>query len=99
MNFKERIPTSEEGLTDVQAKEQNLIDNAIYDLIVNINPGETIDIDWNAKVIADVREALWQYYEPLVDVTEFEFYPYMEDPADPTSKFGVAHVKKFYANT
>ena len=75
----EEKPTSPE--TEHRKMEQwDLVDNAIFDLIEELNPSLTLKIEWTtdgvAETRAEIREALARLYcEKLKLCTEDEFYP------------------------
>lgn len=67
-------------LTRFELEQQDLVDDACYQLITEFCPNGLIDIEWNIELIGLVRDAL---QEVIVDrlglMTEMEFYPYLED--------------------
>jgi hypothetical protein len=66
-------------LTNYELEQQDLIDNACYELITQFCPNGLKDVEWNIQHISKIREAL---QEVIVDdmklMTEQEFYPYIE---------------------
>lgn len=65
-------------LTEQQIKRQDFVDNAINDLINNLNPsGE--EVVWDIGIIADVRDTIQAYLVDQGFCSEQEFYPYIEE--------------------
>lgn len=60
------------GTTDIQ--RQDFVDNAIFDLIQQLNPTEK-NIDWNIEAIGNVRDVIKHYFCDADICTETEFYP------------------------
>lgn len=61
-----------------QIQRQDFVDNAIHDLMNEVNPRED-PIPWDIEMIASVREALRQVIvERLRLCDEMTFYPYEE---------------------
>lgn len=66
-------------LTDEQIKRQDLVDNAIYHLIQEVNPaGKTIE--WDIEMIGDVRDVIREWLvERMNVISEQRFYPYSQE--------------------
>ena len=61
-------------------EQWDLVDNAIFNLIEELNPSAELGIDWAtdwvAEARAEIREALIRLFcEKLKPCTEAEFYP------------------------
>ena len=71
-------------LTVRELERQDIVDDAIYDLISNLCPFDSIKyILWDIEVIGRIRDALISYYrsramEMDLEWNEKEFYPYIE---------------------
>ena len=65
-------------LTDKEIRRQDFVDNAIYELIVELIPNEKI-VDWDIEMIAGVREQIRTLFEKRGIAEEMEFYPYLID--------------------
>ncbi len=66
-------------LTNNQIRRQDIVDNAIYQLIQNINPTDK-NIQWDIEFIGDVREIIRKWFVNKMKITnEQKFYPYIED--------------------
>lgn len=65
-------------LNDNQLKRQDFVDNAIYELLHNVNPSER-EIEWNIEMIGGIRDLirLW-LVEQLAITDEMTFYPYID---------------------
>jgi DNA polymerase sigma len=65
-------------LNDSQLKQQDFVDNAIYELLHNINPSQR-EIEWNIEMIGGIRDLirLW-FVERLAITDEMTFYPYID---------------------
>ena len=65
-------------LTNEQIKQQDFVDNAIFELLQNLDLSQQ-DVEWNIEMIAAIRENIrfWltQYYKLTNEMT---FYPYIE---------------------
>ena len=61
-------------LTDKQLKRQDLVDNAIFSLIQQLNPTNQV-IDWDIEVIGNVRDVVVEELEKKLGISEFEIYP------------------------
>jgi len=64
-------------LNDNQLKRQDFVDNAIDELLHNINPSQR-EIEWNIEMIGGIRDLirLW-FVERLAITDEMTFYPYI----------------------
>ena len=61
-------------MTDEQLRRQDLVDNAVFCLIQNINPTNK-PIPWDIEMIGNIRDGLVHELEKKLDITEFEIYP------------------------
>lgn len=70
-------PNGELSLREIE--QQDIVDDACYQLITEFCPNGLLDVEWNIEHIAKIRDAL---QEVIVDdmklMTEQEFYPYIE---------------------
>jgi len=76
-------------LTEEQIDRQDYVDNAIYDLVCQLNVRESQIVNrrpkWDIEGISWIRAEVFRYisiYNP--DHTEQEFYPYMENDDEET---------------
>lgn len=65
-------------LTDKQIARQDIVDNAIYDLINELIPSNK-EMEWNIEVIGKVRDAIQTQLVERGLCIEQEFYPYIEE--------------------
>ena len=66
-------------LNDNQIKRQDFVDNAIFELVCNINPSQQ-EIEWNIELIGGIRDMIFHFLvERLAIIDEMTFYPYMDD--------------------
>lgn len=65
-------------LTDQQIARQDLVDNAIFDLINELIPSYK-EMEWDINVIGEVRDAIQAQLVEHGFCTEQEFYPYIEE--------------------
>ena len=67
-----------EELTEEQIKRQDSVDNAIYQLIQELNP--TVDeIRWDIEMIGDVRDVIGDWIVERLKITdEQNFYAWVE---------------------
>lgn len=61
-------------MTDEQLERQDLVDNAIFSLIQEINPTSQT-ISWDIEMIGNIRDAIVNELEKKLGITEFEIYP------------------------
>jgi len=87
----------------VKTKQWDLVDNAIFDLIEELNPSVETKIEWTtdgvAEARAEIRETLTRLYcEGLKLCTEQEFYPYeeYEEPTEEEQAESAAEKRKRY---
>jgi hypothetical protein len=65
-------------LTQEEIKRQDYVDNAIYQLIREINPADK-KIEWDIEMIGDVRDVIAEWMIERLKITdEQNFYPYSE---------------------
>ncbi|MFH1860285.1 MAG: hypothetical protein ABH870_04645 [bacterium] len=68
-----------EELTAEQIKRQDSVDNAIYQLIREINPVDK-EIAWDIEMIGEIRDVVREWMvERLKICDEQNFYPYLEE--------------------
>lgn len=65
-------------LTKAQIEKQDFVDNAISDLIRELNPSRE-DIDWNIEIIAEIRDRISSYFEEIGICAEQDFYPFIDE--------------------
>jgi hypothetical protein len=65
-------------LTDKQIERQDLVDNAIFDLLKTLNPTKK-RLKWDIEVIGSVRDIISDYFETSGICKEQKFYPYIEE--------------------
>jgi len=61
-------------LTDEQIERQDFVDNAIFNLLNEINPSET-ELDWDIELIGNVRDCIQQEFSRRDICSAIEFYP------------------------
>lgn len=72
------LPTMRE-MPKTQIERQDLIDNAIFELLQMLNPTEK-DIDWNIEMIGEVRDAVQSVMVDKLELcSEMNFYPFIEE--------------------
>ena len=66
-------------LTKKEIRRQDFVDNAIFDLIKELNLSSK-EIDWNIEMIGEIRDIItdWSVNKSKM-CTEQEFYPYIDD--------------------
>lgn len=68
-----------EELTEEQIKRQDSVDNAIYQLIQELNPSGK-EIEWDIEMIGDVRDVIEDWMVERLRITDEQgFYPWVED--------------------
>ncbi|MBU4319983.1 MAG: hypothetical protein L6246_02370 [Thermodesulfovibrionales bacterium] len=66
-------------LTAEQIKRQDSVDNAIYQLVREINPTAD-EIRWDIEMIGEVRDVIEDWLVERLKITdEQNFYPYLEE--------------------
>lgn len=65
-------------LTSEQIDRQDYVDNAIYNLIQDLNPTD-IYIDWDIEFIGDIRDVIKSYFVSSSICSDLVFYPEAED--------------------
>ncbi len=66
-------------LTDKQIQRQDFVDNAIFNLIQELNPTDK-EIRWDIEMIGEVRDVTRKWLVERLKITdEQNFYPYLED--------------------
>ena len=65
-------------LTNAQIERQDFVDNAIFELLRELQPAAK-DIDWDIEKIAEVRDSIAALFEQNGICTENDFYPYIEE--------------------
>jgi len=67
-----------EELTNRQIERKECVDDAIFNLIQDINP-TSIEIEWDMEMIAEIREEIGYWLiERLKLCDEMTFSPYVE---------------------
>ena len=61
-------------LTDEQIARQDLVDNAIFNLLNEINPTK-VELDWNIELIGNVRDCIQKEFEERNICSTQDFYP------------------------
>jgi hypothetical protein len=61
-------------LNKKQIARQDLVDNAIFELLQNVNPVNQ-KLDWDIEIIGEIRDTIQSYY----NFDEHEFYPFIEE--------------------
>ncbi len=73
----------EDNWTNAEEERQDDVDNAIYNLMVELAPWAFDNVEWDMEYIGAVRNIIQEF---LVDklhlMTEQEFYPYRETDRD-----------------
>ena len=65
-------------LTEEQIKRQDSVDNAIYQLMQELNPTAD-EIRWDIEMIGEVRDVIEDWMVERLKITnEPNFYPYLE---------------------
>jgi len=64
-------------MTKKQIERQDFVDNAIYQLILDLNPLPYIRIEWDIERIGRVRDALESIFVPKICSKQL-FYPSIE---------------------
>ena len=66
-------------LTEEQIKRQDSVDNAIYQLIREINPVDK-EIAWDIEMIGEIRDVVREWMVERLKISdEQNFYPYLEE--------------------
>lgn len=66
-------------MNDGQIKRQDFVDNAVFQLIQNINPTSK-ELSWNIEMIGEIRDNVRQWLvERLRICDEMSFYPYIKE--------------------
>jgi hypothetical protein len=66
-------------INENQLERQDFVDNAINELVCNINPSQQ-EIEWNIELIGGIRDIICHLLvERLAIIDEMTFYPYMDD--------------------
>lgn len=66
-------------MTDEQIRRQDLVDNAIFQLIRDINPISK-DLSWDIEMIGEIRDNVRRWLvERLKICDEMSFYPYIKE--------------------
>lgn len=66
-------------LTDDQLRRQDLVDNAVYNLLCELNPSKQ-EVTWNIEAIGEIRNLI-QFWlvERFALTDEMTFYPYVDE--------------------
>jgi hypothetical protein len=66
-------------LNNKQTERQDYVDNAVFQLIRDINPTSK-DISWNIEMIGEIRDNIrYWLVERLKVCEEMTFYPYIKE--------------------
>ena len=66
-------------LTEEQIKRQDSVDNAIYQLIREINPVDK-EIAWDIEMIGEIRDVVREWMVERLKISdEQNFYPWLEE--------------------
>ena len=65
------------GLTDKQIDRQDFVDNAIFNLLNEINPTNE-ELHWDIELIGNVRDCIQKEFTERKICFAKEFYPEME---------------------
>lgn len=66
-------------LSERQIERQDLVDNAIYQLIQSISPAEE-KIEWDIEMVGGIRDVLQEWFVDKLNLTdEQNFYPFLEE--------------------
>ncbi len=66
-------------LTREQIDRQDFVDNAIYQLILMVNPTKK-NIEWDIEMIGEIRDIIREWLVEGLKITdEQNFYPYIEE--------------------
>lgn len=66
-------------LSRKQLERQDVVDNAIFQLIQEVNPSDA-DIDWNIELIGEIRDKVQNIFvENLALCSEQNFYSFFDD--------------------
>ncbi|MGD0784604.1 MAG: hypothetical protein ABR969_02195 [Sedimentisphaerales bacterium] len=66
-------------LNNNQIERQDYVDNAVFQLIQEINPAGK-DISWNIEMIGEIRDNIrYWLVERLKACEEMTFYPYIKE--------------------
>lgn len=66
-------------LTEEQIKRQDSVDNAIYQLIREINPADK-EIAWDIEMIGEIRDVAREWMVERLKITDEQgFYAWLED--------------------
>lgn len=61
-------------MSDEQIRRQDLVDNAIFELIRQTNPTKR-QIPWDIEMIGNIRDSLVSELQNKLGISEFEVYP------------------------
>jgi hypothetical protein len=65
-------------LSENQLKRQDFVDNAIYKLVLNVNPSQQ-EIEWDIELIGEIRDLIRRWLVKRLTITdEMTFYPYID---------------------
>jgi len=66
-------------LTEEQIRRQDLVDNAIYQLIQIVSPDDK-NIEWDISMIGDVRDVISEWIVEIMKITDEQtFYSFLDD--------------------
>ena len=65
-------------LTTQQIERQDIVDNAIFNLINELIPSDN-EMEWNIEAIGEIRDAIQSRIVTKGFCTKQEFYPYITE--------------------
>lgn len=70
-------------LTKEQIRQQDDVDNTIYDMLLAVSPPPKdkyhSKMKWDIEVIAEIRDVVQKHVTQITGCSEMEFYPYIQD--------------------
>jgi hypothetical protein len=65
-------------LTDEEIERQDFVDNAIFQMINDVNPTQK-EIEWDIEMIGNIRDEINLSFAKKLEIcSEQEFYPFIE---------------------
>jgi len=61
-------------LTQTQIERQDLVNNAVFELLQMVNPTDK-EVNWDIEVIGGVRDVVAEYFTSHGFCSEQDFYP------------------------
>lgn len=79
--MREGVNTPEpgSGLTGAQLERQDIVDNAVFNLVKELIPDghDRSKLEWDIEWIAEIRDIVEEILEEKVGVRPIVFYPYI----------------------